>query len=55
MALMVSIMPKKFYNIDTCGEYSKKNQHNYTTIGITSDKIMSKYGAHGVNYAKKVL
>ncbi len=45
---MVSIMPKKLYNIDTCGEYSKK-------ISITSDKIMTKYAANGVNYDKKVL
>ncbi len=48
MPLMVSIMPKKFYNIDSCGEYSKK-------ISITSDKIMTKYAANGVNYGKKGL
>jgi hypothetical protein len=46
---------KIVYEIDTCGQYYESVLSNYLSIGITWVKIIGKYAAGGVNYAKKVL
>ncbi len=34
MPLGILIMPKKFYEIDTCGQFHKTFKHNLCFIGI---------------------
>jgi hypothetical protein len=45
-------MPKKFYEIDTCGQFHKTFWRNSIHYWHTALSLSLGYGIRGVNYAK---